>query len=121
MKFDKFLAKLFSRTMLIIMIATVLLALLLSSCVCTEEDCLLCFFCGCLTPETTCNIITCTNDCICDCTWGCADASMLYHYISCTSCNACDCVRDCMTDENGDPIDCGDVGCPECQKYFECE
>ena len=68
MKFDKFLAKLFSRRVLLSIISIILLVLFLSSCMLTAEDCLMCMFCGCFTPETTCAIIDCINKKI-DKTW----------------------------------------------------
>ena len=126
MKFDRFLAKLFSRTTAIaVLIALLLLTPILSSCVCTETDCLLCVFCGCITPDTACTICdnTCnfTTDCACDCFSSCSDQVQSGGNTENPSSFGCDCVKDCMTDEEGNPIDCGDVGCPECQKYFECE
>lgn len=120
MKFDRFLAKLFSRTMVITLIITLVLVLLLSSCVCTEEDCLLCFFCGCITPETTCNICDWVNNCLCNCACTCAE-NLPSGGANTDNCFILGCMRDCLTDENGDPVDCEDVGCPECQKYFECK
>ena len=126
MKFDKFLAKLFSRRVLLSIISIILLVLFLSSCMLTAEDCLMCMFCGCFTPETTCAINECITNCICDCicdcayftTGGCAEC--VYKNVNCKKTPLCDCVVECMTDDEGNPIDCEDVGCPECQKYFEC-
>lgn len=126
MKLDRFLAKLFSRTTAIVMLVTLLLLTpVLSSCVCTEADCLLCIFCGCITPDTACTICgnTCdfTQNCACDCFSSCSDQVQSGGNPSNPTSVGCDCVKDCMTDEEGNPIDCEDVGCPECQKYFECE
>ena len=128
MKFDKFLAKLFSKGSMAILGVIVSVSMMLSSCICTEDDVILCLFCGCITPDTACNICdnvcNSVNGCMCDCAEDCSDSywdsvdnSAIGKGASCFS----GCLADCFTNEEGDPIDCEDVGCPECQKYFECE
>lgn len=131
MKFDKFLAKLFSKKVIVFMVAVIITVMMLTSCLCKPEDVVLCYFCGCVTPETACNICNyscdCTGNCIVDCSDGYRGCVWGVHDALCGAmCGpseeaALSCIRDCFTDDEGNPIDCGDVGCPECQKYFECE
>lgn len=75
MKFDRFLAKLFSKKFMIPFAAVLLLVLLLSSCRFTADDWFLCVFCGCVTPDTcfSCgdDCLDCTDKACFDCLWFC--------------------------------------------------
>ena len=60
MKFDRFLAKLFSRKGLIIISAALIILMFLPACKCTEDDFWMCVCFGCVTPKT-CE--SCMDDC----------------------------------------------------------
>ena len=79
MKFDRFLAKLFRCSTILIVALLLLSVFLFTACTCSEDDVFLCVFCGCVTPETC---FACGNEC----------------YAACeASCNDCfDCVGDCV-------------------------
>lgn len=92
MNFDKFLAKLFSKKGLICILIAPILALLLSSCRFTEEDCWYCYCFGCLSPDT-CN--ACMTECL-----DCVDESCFNCFWFCTGWVDCDSCRSAENNEN---------------------
>ena len=82
---DNFLEKIFSKKAFFTFLFAGLISLIFSAANgsaggeytvnCTENDCISLAFCGCLTPETTCDIIDCscryTKDCTCEKIRGC--------------------------------------------------
>lgn len=122
MKFDRFLAKLFSRAGIFVLLLLLVFSLFCMG-ACNDCDVFLCLFCGCVTPETCFEAC----DCACDCSLNCASESC----VSCVegtsemaegcACVDVSCLSECFTDEEGNPIDCEDVGCPECQSCFDCD
>ena len=119
MKFDRFLEGLFSIKTVAVLVLILLVMLGAASCDWSKEEQILCVACGCIMPDRCLFFCGDAGECALE---GCSDGMDAVRPDKGTaSCSACNCVKDVMTDENGDPIDCEDVGCPECQKYFECE
>ena len=138
MKFDRFLAKLFSKKVMVCVLVLLILAMLMSSCRFTEEDCMMCFFCGIVSPETC---FSWCNDC-----FNCSDKLFLNYCGDCLDCEAvvqchtmlssCRFTEDdyfmcffcgCVTPETCfswcfDCLDCSDNICASClENYFGCE
>ena len=138
MNFDRVLAALCSKRVLLILCIIVLGIFCLSAC--TVDDLLSCMLCGvptCKTMETcsfnisykishcqadctekieqaicdaACNSVLCYNDCAEENCASCAD---------CTSPVECmaSCTKSCFIDENGNETDCGAAG-GDCDDYF---
>ena len=122
MKFDRFLAKLFSKRIMIPLIAMLLLALILSSCRFTEEDCMMCFFCGIVTPETCFSwcfdCLDCSDkicaDCLEEC-FGCENVGQC-HNIEC----AAKLDESCIGQTTVHIFDCINEYCEDCEACQEC-
>ncbi len=136
MKLDRFLELLFGKVGIIAVALLLLTALLFSTAcasedfegICTEGDCLSLLLCGCLTPETTCNILSCMGeqacDTVCSIPEACGDACDAWYdcdkgcisdcgdgYVNCLLCTTgslVDCAGSCDTTEHDyECMDCG--------------
>ena len=119
MNFDRFLAALFSKATAFIIGIIALLSSFVGinaanaqgTVQCTENDCLSCIMCGCLTPETTCDMLDCFRIRVCG---GCKDAAGE------AACSAAICTSDCVSSfqdclyDAGCNISCADSACVDC-------
>ncbi len=65
MKFDRFLAKLFSRTGIFVLVLLLVFGLFCMA-ACNACDLFLCVFCGCVSPQTCLEGVNCLCDNVCD-------------------------------------------------------
>ena len=106
--------------MICLLVFLMLAVLFMGSCnVC---DVILCLYCGCVTPETCFELCDCSCNLTCgacgDLAEGCGDLMGACPSAGCFPTIGCE---GCLSGEDGEPLDCEDVGCPACQRYFECD
>ncbi len=132
MKLDRFLALLFGRVGVITLAVLLILTLCLSTAcssgdseaLCTEGDLLSLFLCGCLTPETTCNICSCMADTACDAACSipeaCSDACDAWYDCDKGCISDCgDAYVDCLVGSSGSLVDCFSA-CDSADYSHEC-
>lgn len=123
MKFDRFLAKLFSKKVMVCVLVLLILAMLMSSCRFTEEDCWYCICFGCLSPSTC---LECGDECFdcadkacIDCFWFCTG------WVNCDSChsaeNAARLDESCVGQTTVHIFDCINEYCEDCEACQECD
>lgn len=123
MKFDRFLAKLFSKKVMVCVLVLLILAMLMSSCRFTEEDCWYCFCFGCLSPKTCYNCGMDYLDCRaeeCSCLfWFCTG------WVDCDSCRSAEGAarldESCVGQTTVHIFDCINEYCEDCEACQECD